>query len=156
MALLTRWSPLSELSDWHRDIDHLFDRFFGMPVESGSMARTWFPPVEGYAKDGQYVLRIDLPGVDPEDVDISVVNNQLTIRGERKQTENREDLKYHYGELFYGSFERTMTLPQAIDPDKINARYENGVLEVSFPLPGSMVAKKISVKVEDKPQLHAA
>jgi HSP20 family protein len=151
MALLTQWSPFTELFDWHRDIDELFNRFFKMPLmEGGATAKTWFPPAEGYAKDDRYIVRIDVPGVDPKDVEISVINNQLTIRGERKRAENREDLKYHYGELFYGSFQRTLTLPQAIDADKINARHENGVLEVSFPLPGSLVVKKIPVKVEHR------
>lgn len=157
MALLIRRSPWNEMSEWHRDRDELFNQFFGMPAEAASPAGTWFPPVEGYVKDGRYIFRVDLPGVDPKDVDISVVNNQLTIRGERKRAESREDLKYHYyGELFYGSFERTLTLPHTIDADKVSATCENGILEVSFPLPGSLAVKKIPVNVEAQQQRQAA
>jgi HSP20 family protein len=155
--MLTQWSPFSQLFEWHKDNDDLFNQFFRVSADAGRQTiETWLPAVEGYAKDEQYVLRVDLPGVDPKDVEISVVNNQLNIRGERKSAHAGENLKYHHAELSYGSFHRTLALPSAIDTDKINARYENGVLEITFPLPSSLTVKRIPVRIEAPRQVKAA
>lgn len=140
---LVRWNPAAELSSWHRDIDDLFGRFFG-GAES-SMA-TWAPRIETYRMENDYVVRVDLPGVDPKDVQVHIEGNLLSITGERKTQEEGSD----YQETHYGRFERTVTLPQGVEPEKIAARYEYGVLEIRVPLPAQVAGRKIPIEVEHK------
>lgn len=101
---LMRWNPLEELSSWHRDVDELFGRFAGRPELS---LNSRVPPMETYRKEGQYIVRIDLPGVDPKNMDVHIEGNLLTITGERKSKEERPE----YRETFYGKFERQVMLP---------------------------------------------
>jgi HSP20 family protein len=138
---LTRWSPADELSSWHRDIDDLFGRFFGRPDSS---AGNWAPRVETYRKENDYVIRVDLPGVDPSDIYVQAEGGLLSITGERKTEEDSSG----YRETFYGKFERSLALPQGIEADKIAARYENGVLEIRVPLPVQLAGRKIPIQVE--------
>ena len=134
---LVKWNPFEEeLSSWHRDIDDLFGRFFGRPELrlTGGV-----PAMETYRKDGNYVMRFDLPGVDPKDLDVHVEGDVLTIKAERKAEEKGSE----YREAFYGKFERSLTLPQGVETDKIAAQYKNGVLEVQ-----GVKAEKISARYE--------
>ena len=121
------------------DLDSLFDSAFGRWTEEGS---AWWPLVESYTKDGQLILRYDLPGVDPKDVDVSLEGNVLTIRGERRAEHGGEG----YREVQYGRFERTLTMPEGLDPEKIKARYVNGVLEVTVPAPAA-ATRKVPIEV---------
>ena len=139
---LVRWNPFDEeLLSWHRDIDDLFGRFFGRPEVrlTGGLL-----PMETYRKEGNYVVRVDLPGVDPKDVDVHVEGNLLTIKAERKAEEKGPE----YRETFDGKFERTVTLPHGVKAEKITARYEHGVLELVVPLPTELAGKKIPVQIE--------
>ena len=140
---LMRWSPADELSSWHRDIDDLFGRFFGRP-ESPSTSLNWVPRVETYRKENDYVIKVDLPGVDPKDVNVQAEGNLLTITGERKAEENGPE----YRETFYGKFERQLALPHGVEADNIAARYEHGVLEVRVPLPAQLVGRSIPIQIE--------
>jgi HSP20 family protein len=140
---LMRWSPADELSSWHRDIDDLFGRFFGAP-ESSSTSFNWVPRVETYRKENDYVIRVDLPGVDPKDVNVQAEGNLLTISGERKSEEKGPE----YRETFYGKFERQLALPQGVETDKIAARYQHGVLEIRAPLPAELVGRNIPIQIE--------
>jgi len=140
---LTRWNPSQELSSWHRDIDDLFGRFFGRPETS---LGSWVPRMETYRKDNEYVLRFDLPEVNPNDVHVQAEGNVLSISGERKSEEQREG----YRESSYGKFERTVTLPQGVEADKIAARYEHGVLDIHVPIPAQLARRKIPVQIEQK------
>ena len=147
---LMRWNPSEELSNWHRDIDDLFGRFF---ERAEAPAFAWTPRMETSRKDNHYVVRVDLPGVDPKDVSVQAEGNVLTISGERKS----EDTGAEYRETFYGKFERTLTLPQGVETDKIAAHYQNGVLEVKVPLPAQLVGRKIPIQIEqgDKKKIES-
>ena len=145
---LMRWSPTEELSSWHRDIDELFGRFFGRPEAS---LGGWMPPMESYRKDNEYVVRVDLPGVDPKDVAVHAEGNVLTITGERKS----EEKKPEYRETFYGKFERRLTLPHGVAADKIAAHYQNGILEVRVPLPAELAGRKIPIQIETTKKLES-
>lgn len=139
---LVRWNPFEdELSSWHRDIDDLFGRFFGRPELrlTGGL-----PAMETYRKDGNFVVRLDLPGVDPEGLDVHVEGDLLTIKAERKAEEKGPE----YRETYYGKIERTVTLPRGVNPEKITARYEHGVLELVMPLPVELAGKKIPIQIE--------
>jgi HSP20 family protein len=140
---LMRWNPSEELSHWHRDIDDLFGRFFG---RAEAPASGWLPRMETYRRENDYVIRIDLPGVDPKDVSVHAEGQVLTISGERKS----EDKNTEYRETFYGKFERAVTLPQGVETDKIAANYQNGVLEVRVPLPAQLAGRKIPIQIEQK------
>ena len=140
---LMRWNPSQELSSWHRDIDDLFSHFFGRPETS--LGR-WVPRIETYRKDNEYVVRVDLPGVDPKDVQVHAEGNVLSISGERKTEQKGQD----YQETSYGKFERTMTLPQGVETDKIAARCEHGVLEIRVPVPAQIAGRKIPIQIDQK------
>jgi HSP20 family protein len=140
---LIRWNPAEELTNWHRDIDELFGRFFQRP--EGSI-QSWMPRMERCRKDNNYVIRIDLPGVNPNDVHVETEGNLLTVSGERKGEEKGSD----YRETFYGKFERQITLPQGVEADKVTARYEHGVLEIQVPLPAQLAARKVPIQIEEK------
>ena len=124
----------------HRDIDQLFDGVFGS--RDVAPVADWTPRVDTVVKDDALVVRADLPGVDPKEVDISLEGNILSVRGERKA--EKEDASYR--EVSYGRFERRVRVPNGTDPEKISAKYTNGVLEVSVPLP-KPVTRKVPVEV---------
>ena len=142
---LTRWNPMDELSSWHRDIDELFGRFFG---RQEAAATTYAPRIETYRKNNEYVVRLDLPGINPNEVEVHAEGNVLTVKGERKtETQNAD-----YQETFYGKFERSVSLPQGVEADKISAQYQHGVLEIRVPLPAQLTGRKIPIQIEDKGQ----
>jgi HSP20 family protein len=120
-----------------REIDELFSSLFSVPARD-----SWLPSMESYTKDGKLELRVDLPGVDAKDVEISLDGTQLVIRGERKS--EREE-KNGYREVRYGKFERRFTVPKGIDAEKAEARYDNGVLALTLPLPDAPKSKRITV-----------
>jgi HSP20 family protein len=140
---LMRWNPSQELSSWHRDIDDLFSRFFERPETS---LGGWVPRIETLRKDNEYVVRLDLPGVDPKDVQVHAEGSVLSISGERKTEEKGQD----YQETSYGKFERTIALPQGVEMDKIAARCEHGVLEIRLPVPAQLAGRKIPIQIDQK------
>jgi HSP20 family protein len=141
---LMRWNPNEELTRWHRDIDDLFDRFFGR--SEGAVGSNWMPRLETYRKDNEYIVRLDLPGVDPKDVHVQAEGSVLSVSGERKT----EQQGGGYRETFFGKFERRIALPQGVEPDKIVARYEHGVLEIQVPLPAQLAGRKVPIQIEQQ------
>jgi HSP20 family protein len=151
MIHVTRWSPFTPAFQLRRDIDDLFGRFFGQVAgESGPAAEwpTWTPAVEGSEEEGHWVVKVALPGVDPKDVEVSLNQNQLTIKGQRKQGSETKQNNYFARELSYGRFERSFTLPEGVDHSKVTARYTNGMLEVRVPRPMAEAPRKVTVEVE--------
>ncbi len=155
---MMRTNLFDELMSIHRSFDRLFDRVFdgfrwtALP-EAGSA--TWIPPVQTYVHDNNLYVRVFLPGVDPKDIDISLTENVLTVRGERKPAFEGEFL---LNEIPSGKFERRVSLPEGVvgDADKCNARYVNGVLEIALPAPAQMVTRHIPIQgVESKKQIAA-
>ena len=125
------WDPLSE-------VNRMFDDVFGGVArrpggrQTGAELTEWAPPVDVLQRDGDLVVRAELPGVRPEDVDITLQNRVLTISGQRREEHEEQRGGYHVRERRSGSFSRSMTVPEGVDEDSIRARYENGVLEVSI------------------------
>ena len=140
---LMRWNPSQELSTWHRDIDDLFSRFFERAETS---LGGWVPRIETYRKDNEYVVRLDLPGVDPKDVQVHAEGNVLSISGERKTEQKGQD----YQETSYGKFQRSLSLPQGVEMDKIAARCEHGVLEIRVPVSSQLAGRKIPIQIDQK------
>ncbi len=144
-ALATR-TP--DLSPFHREFDNLIGRFFsgGNDLPGVTTTGRWVPPLESFLRDGELVVRVDVPGVDPNQLDISVEGDRLTVRGERKTT--REEDKgggRSYREVVYGAFERTVTLPWDVNADEVKAACKDGVLEISMKAPEKVGAKKIPI-----------
>jgi HSP20 family protein len=156
MMHVARWSPFTPAFQLRRDIDDLFGRFFGQVAEEGGRASaewpSWSPAVEGSEEDGQWVIRAALPGVDPKDVEVSVADGKLSIKGERKQAGEAKNGNYFARELSYGTFERSFTLPEGVDPAKVTARHANGMLEVRVPKPMAEAPRKVAIDVEDGSQ----
>jgi HSP20 family protein len=144
MRSLVPWRPFQELEQMMRSWQSHFPRF---PVE-GFEEEEIAPPVESYVKDGNLVIRADVPGLDPKDIEISVLHNVLTIKGERKAEKEVKEKDYLRREVSYGAFERRLSLPEGAAADKIQATFKNGVVEVSIPVPKEIEGKKIPLQVE--------
>jgi HSP20 family protein len=120
----------------------------------GSM--TMSPSVESFFKDGNWVLRIDLPGVDPKNMDVSVAGNTLTIQASRERLINDRNDEAELREVSYGRFERSVTLPEGVKSDQIKAHYQNGVLDIIMPAPTQPASRKIPIEIgaDEKKQLE--
>jgi HSP20 family protein len=144
---LTRWDPLRGLTPLHREVARLlgdtqrwFDRplyFRGWPL---TLESEYFAPMEVFDRDGHTVVKLEVPGVEMKDIDISLADGMLTIKGEKKHEEEIKEENYYHSERSYGSFRRTLLVPKGIDESKVSATFDSGVLEVSLP------------KVEEKPE----
>src|SRR3954469_6739388 len=112
----------------------LDEAFGGLPVQDqGTITSTWFAPTDVSEDESSLQITMELPGVEPDDVRLSLENNILTIRGEKRQEVDENNERVHRFERIYGVFERTFALPNTVDPEKIEARFENGVLLVRIP-----------------------
>jgi HSP20 family protein len=150
-GLLTTWSPFREMERFRREIDELFDRFMGdgaLAPRLGTSTTSWMPAIESFTEDGKLVIRADLPGIDPRDVEVTVEGNRLTLRGSRKASREQQERDYAYREVSYGSFERAVELPEGVKGDEVKATYKNGVLELTVPIPRELAARKVPVQIE--------
>ena len=125
------WDPLSEVNRMFDDVFSGLTRRPGSRQPGGEVTE-WAPAVDVLQRDGDLVVRAELPGVRPEDVDITLQNRVLTISGQRREEQEEQRGGYHVRERRHGSFSRSMTVPEGVSEDSIRARYENGVLEVSI------------------------
>ncbi len=146
MGALMPWRPFRELERLTRAFESRFPRIFEeWPFEEAE--EEYIPRVESFVRDGSVVVRADLPGIDPKEVDVSVLGNVLTIKGERKEKKEVKDSEYIRREISYGAFERRMTLPEGAETDKIKAQFKNGVMEVTIPVAKALGARKIPLEV---------
>lgn len=152
MFALRKWHPFGELSTLHREMDELFRKAFeAMGGLTPSLLReTWYPSVESFMRGGNLIVRAEIPGIDPKDIDISVVGNQLTIKGERKAEKECKEEDYLLREFCYGSFERTVTLPEGVRAEDIHAIYKNGILEVTMLAEKAVLPKKVTVEIAEE------
>jgi len=141
---LTKWEPLRELDTMRNEMDRLWDSFFeGRPkVRFGE----WFPSLDVAETKNDIVVKVELPGMDQKDIDVSLSDGHLVIKGEKKHEKEEKEENYHFIERRYGSFTRSVQLPKEVKRDKISASYKNGILKVV--LPKSEEAKKKEVKIQ--------
>jgi HSP20 family protein len=148
---IVRWEPLRDLVSLQERMNRLFDESFrGVNRGTGEedwLGGSWAPAVDIYEQDGNIVLKAELPGVDPKDVDVRVENNILTLRGERKLDHEVKKENYHRVERAYGSFTRSFTLPNVVDTEKIKAEYKDGLLRMTLPKKEEARPKQISINV---------
>jgi HSP20 family protein len=145
---IVQWDPSRDLSLLQGDMNRLFERFFGPASEA--RPQRWVPPMDVTEEGEHYVLRADLPGMTEDDLDIAVQDRQLTISGERTyQHKPEHDGGYVRLERAYGKFQRTLTLPDGIDADAIEASFNNGELELRIPKPVEAKPRRIKIGASD-------
>lgn len=147
---LARWSPLREMERMQKEMDRLFNGGL-MPFTRGEESMTiteWAPSVDIIEDDKEFVVKAELPEVKREDVKVTVDEHVLSIRGERKAEQEEKGRKYHRIERSYGSFERSFTLPETTDPDKISSEFKDGVLTVHLPKNPAAKRKAVEIKVQ--------
>ena len=135
MALLMKPEPFT------REIDRVFDAFFGQTDQG----RRWVPPMDLVEAEDHFVLKADLPGLAEGDVNLEVQDGTLTISGERKAEHEQREKGWYRIERSFGSFSRSLTLPDGVDPDRIEAAFDHGVLEVRIPKPEERKPRRIEI-----------
>jgi HSP20 family protein len=110
-----------------------FDRAFGRSTVPATRRQAFVPAVESYEKDRNLVLRVEIPGVDPSEVEVTVKDGRLTLKGEKKEDRTEEKANVYLRETYHGKFERAFALPEDVNGDAIEASYKNGVLEITVP-----------------------
>jgi HSP20 family protein len=140
---LVRWDPIRELDSLQGDMNRLFDRFFEGRGTNGS--RRWIPAMDLLETEDHLVLRGDLPGLTEDDVDIEIKDNILTVSGERKAESEDRGEGFYRVERSFGSFSRSLTLPQGVDSEKVEANFDNGVLEVRVPKPAESKPTRVQI-----------
>ena len=151
---ITSWqNPLRALTDMQREMNQLFSRFFGEGEQEGnrwqqSSSARYVPQIESAVRENTLWVKADLPGIDPKDVEVTVEGNRLTLRGQRKAEHERSEEGYFHCERQYGSFARSFTIPEGVKAEDIQAKYHNGVLELSVPLPASAQPQKVNIAIE--------
>ena len=151
---IQRWRPWDELREMERHMDEMTRH----PLMMGRRPLVWWrvpteelgwtPSVEVYEKGDNFVVRAELPGMKKEELDISVLGDTLTIKGERKTESEVKEEDYYRCELCYGKFSRSVGLPTAVEAGKVEANYENGILQITLPKAKEAKPKKIEVKVK--------
>jgi HSP20 family protein len=151
MALI-RWEPVAELNTIQNEMNRLFNTFFDQPGAAGRAGanRRWIPPMDLLESDDHYVVRADLPGLSDDDVSVQLEDNVLTISGERKSEHEQQQNGYYRLERASGSFSRSLTLPEGVDPDKVQASFERGVLEITIPKPEQRKPRQVQISLGDR------
>ena len=146
---IVRWEPFRDMLAAQREFDRLFRGAFGPAAlgEEEASTRTWAPPVDIFENGDNLVLKAELPGVNPDDVEIRVEDNTLYLKGERKFEKEVKEQNYHRVERSYGTFTRTFSLPNSVDSDKVGAEYKDGVLTLTMPKKEEAKPKTIKINV---------
>jgi HSP20 family protein len=145
---ITRWAPSTDpfRSSFNRMLEQTFNDFFTARPADDVANRGWLPAVDIRETDETLALLVDLPGMKREDVEITLENGTLTLRGERKFEKDVKEENYHRIERVYGNFARSFTLPRNVQSDKVKATFDNGVLTVELPKSEEARARRIEIK----------
>jgi HSP20 family protein len=145
MALMEKWSPLRELQRLRQEFDDLF--------EQGGVFKEWQstsmrPAIESYVDGDKFTVRVELPGVDPKDVEVKVAGGVLTVKGSREEKQETKKRDFLRREFRYGSFERAITLPEGVKAEDLKATYHDGVLELTAPMPKEALPKEVKIQIQ--------
>jgi HSP20 family protein len=146
VALTPYRRGINLFDSFRREMEDLFDRFVAEPPTNGQAITAWAPRVDIEETERELVVKADLPGVDPKDVDIQVVENVLTLRGGREEKKEEKRKNYHRMERFSGQFYRAIGLPAGADADKVTATTANGTVIITIPKKPEAQPKKIAVQ----------
>ena len=145
MALLDKWIPSRELQRLRQEFDDLF--------EQGGLFKEWQPTtmrpaIESYVDGDNFTVRVELPGVDPKDVEVKVAGGVVTVKGSREEKHETKKRDFFRREFRYGSFERAITLPEGMKAEDLKATYHDGVLELTAPMPKEALPKEVKVQIQ--------
>jgi HSP20 family protein len=143
---LSRWEPIREMMALRDAVDRLFEETFSRPNGEGLFAQRALPPLDIYEKDGTIRVEVPLPGTKPEEVDVTLMGNTLTIKGEKKSDEEIKEENYYRHEVRYGTFTRSVELPPTANLEKPEAKFENGILTLTFPKVPEAEPKRIPLE----------
>jgi HSP20 family protein len=147
MTVLTRWDPFREFTTLQDRMNRLFQQSFGEGREESLTTGAFAPAVDVYEDEHNVTLKIEVPGIDEKELDIRVENNILTVHGERKFEKEEKEENYRRIERQYGSFTRSFTLPNTVDPDSVQANYDKGVLKIRLAKKAEAKPKQIKVNI---------
>ena len=145
MTTLVRWDPFREVAAVHNELSRLMN---GLYEGNGRTTQTWVPTLDAWETDDSLVFAFDLPGVPQDKISVEVEDGTLTVSAERARTEQVSRERYHRFERRFGSFARSVGLPQGASEDSIKASYKDGVLEITVPKPEQVKPKKIEIGFE--------
>ncbi|MCS7250584.1 MAG: Hsp20/alpha crystallin family protein [candidate division WOR-3 bacterium] len=144
---LRPWTPLAkELEELEKDIKRTFEEFFGRRRRMPAMAEEFVPLIDMYEKGNDIIVEAEIPGLEKEDLSVTVSENSLTIKGEIKKEKEVKEKDYYLCERSYGSFSRTIELPTEVDSEKAKASYKNGILKIT--LPKKQPEKKLETEIK--------
>jgi len=151
MANLVRWNPVREAAELMNEFDRaleypLLRQRWGMPLRTNEIVGSWNLALDVAEKGDVFTVKASLPGISPDDLNVTLEDNVLTIQGEVKEDETIEESNYHIRERRTGSFSRSVRFPVPVESDKVEAEFENGVLTLSIPKAEAMKPKRIAVK----------
>ncbi|MGA2586097.1 MAG: Hsp20/alpha crystallin family protein [Candidatus Aminicenantales bacterium] len=145
MAII-RWDPFRDMVTLREKMNRMFeDVFAGRSEDKELSASTWAPAVDIFETESELMMTVEVPGIDEKDIEIKIEDNTLTLKGERKFEKETKEENYHRIERSYGSFYRAFTLPNSIDPDKIQAEHENGVLKITMAKRQELKPRKVKI-----------
>jgi len=148
--------PFNDLRTMQSEMDKLFNSFLGTErAGEGANISLWWPSIESYMKEGKLFIKAELPGVDAKDLDLTITERDLVIKGERKAEKDEKEKNYSYREISYGSFERRFLLPEGVKTEELKAKFNNGILEITVPVPALPKAKKIEIETKEPKQIEA-
>ncbi len=145
MFEVTPWRPLRELSNLRREMEDLWENVAG-EKEFLSMRGEWMPALDVLETKDSLIVKAEVPGMEPKDIDISLSGDLLTIKGEKKQKTEEKKENFHRIETRYGAFSRSIRVPVSVDSNKIEASYDKGVLKITLPKKEGIKAKQIEIK----------
>ena len=159
MTLLTRWEPFREFStmqDRMNRMNRLFRESYSPQGPEEALTTTSFaPPVDIYEDEHTIILKLEVPGIDEKDIDVQIENTTLTVHGERKIEKDEKEENFRRVERQYGSFTRSFTLPNSVDPGQVSAHYDKGVLKINLAKKAEAKPKQIKVSVGSEKNLEA-
>jgi HSP20 family protein len=146
---IVRWRPFRDMMNIQDEVNRLFDDFLGRPLLRTEWSEeVWSPSVDISETEDNVIIKAEMPGLNKDDVKISLQDNTLTLMGEKKQEKVEKDANYHRVERSYGVFNRSFTLPTSVKSDKIKATYKDGILSITLPKTEEVKPKEIPISIE--------
>lgn len=145
--VLTPWTSLGRLTDLRDEIDRLFESPLSELTRASKLLSGWSPTLDVFENKDNFVVKVELPGMTKEDIEVSLHDGSLSISGERKSEKKHEDAEVYRAERYFGRFQRTVTLPAPVASDKVQAQYKEGVLTITLPKTEESKPKQIDVSI---------
>jgi HSP20 family protein len=150
------WQPFRAMEQFEKDFDDIFGRSnWPALMGDGGKAEELLPKMDIFEKEDKYVVKAEVPGIKTEDIDISIMGDLLTVKGEKKDELETKEENYYRREMSYGSFVRSIRLPSSVDVDKVSASCDDGILEIDLPKAGVVSPKKISMTTKKSEKSEA-